>query len=414
MKSSIVIRARVLCGLFIAIASLLLVRLYFVQVVHGAEYQEEGTAQYIQTDPDNAGRGSIYFTTKDGNLVAAAVSLSGYSVAINSKVLANPASAYVKLDTITPIDRGSFMAAVAASSSFTQVAQHIDDAQAASVQALNIPGVIISPDEWREYPGGTLAAQVLGFVGYEGTSTTRVGLYGLEKEYDSTLSESSSGLYVNPFAEIFDNLQDIVTTDPASEQGSIITSIEPNVEQELENVLAQVKSEYNPDFDGGIIMDPKTGEIYAMAMDPTFDPNDYADVSDPSVYQDQLVSGRYEMGSIMKPLTMAAGIDTGAITASSTYDDTGCLTVSGAKVCNFNFHAYGVIPVSTILDLSLNVGASWVATQTGYPAFTRYMYSYGLASSTGIDLPDAVTGNLSNLGEGYGPAVKGSLNLRWR
>lgn len=399
-------RARVLCGLFIAVAALLVVRLYFVQVVHGAEYQEEGTAQYVQTDPDSEGRGTIYFTTKDGDLVAAAVSLSGYSLAINSKLLTNPATAYTELNLITPIDKSTFMADVAnTSSSFATVAQHLDDAQAASIQALNLPGIIISPDEWREYPGGTLAAQVLGFVGYNGTSTTRVGLYGLEKEYNSTLSESSSGLYVNPFAEIFDNIQDIVSTDPSANQGSIITSIEPNVQQELEKVLADVKSQYNPDFDGGIIMDPHTGEIYAMAMDPTFDPNNYAAVSDPSVYQDILVTGRYEMGSIMKPLTMAAGIDSGAITASSTYDDTGCITVSGAKVCNFNFHAYGVIPVGTILDLSLNVGASWVATETGYPTFTRYMNSYGLASSTGIDLPNEITGNLSNLGNGYGPAV---------
>jgi cell division protein FtsI/penicillin-binding protein 2 len=406
MKSSIVVRARILCAFFILIATLLLVRLYFVQVVHGAEYQQEGTAQYVQTDPDSAGRGNIYFTTKSGDLVAAAVSLSGYSIAINPKLLADPASAYGQLNAVAPIDKSTFLSDAAnTSSSFTTVAQHLSDVQAASIQKLNIPGVIISPDEWREYPGGTLASQVLGFVGYNGTSTTRVGLYGLEKEYNSTLSESSSGLYVNPFAEIFANIKDIVSTDPSANQGSIITSIEPNVQQELENILAEVKSQYNPDFDGGIIMDPHTGEIYAMAMDPTFDPNNYSSVASPSVYQDILVTGRYEMGSIMKPLTVAAGIDSGAITASSTYDDTGCITVSGAKVCNFNFHAYGISPVARLLDLSLNVGASWVATQTGYPTFTRYLNSFGLASSTGIDLPNELTGNLSNLGNGHGPAV---------
>jgi stage V sporulation protein D (sporulation-specific penicillin-binding protein) len=253
--------------------------------------------------------------------------------------------------------------------------------------------------------GGTLAAQVLGFVGYNGTSTTRVGLYGLEKEYNSTLSQSSSGLYVNPFAEIFDNIQEIVTNDPSANQGSIITSIEPNVQQELENILAKVKSQYNPDFDGGIIMDPHTGAIYAMAMNPTFDPNNYSSVASPAVYQDILVTGRYEMGSIMKPLTMAAGIDSNAITASSTYNDTGCLTVSGAKVCNFNFHPYGITPVPMVLNLSLNVGASWIATKTTYPVFTRYMKAYGFGTSTGVDLPNELFGNITNLDDGQGPAV---------
>ncbi|HUO55973.1 MAG TPA: penicillin-binding protein 2 [Candidatus Paceibacterota bacterium] len=406
MKSGIILRTRILCGIFIAIALLLIVRLYFVQVVHGDAYQAEGNAQYIQTDPGASGRGEIYFTTKDGQFVAAAVSLSGYSVAINPKVLTDSQKAYTALNAIVPIDEPTFTAAAKnTNSSFIDVADHLDDAQAAQVEALNLSGIIISPQEWREYPGGNLAAQVLGFVGYDGTSTIRVGEYGLEKEYDSTLTQSSSGLYVNPFAEIFANIQDAVSFNPSEHQGSVITTIEPNVQSELQKTLDQIMKQYTPVFDGGIIMNPHTGEIYAMAMDPTFDPNNYSVVSEPSVYKNDLVSGRYELGSIMKPLTMAAGIDSGAITASTTYNDTGCITVSGAQVCNWDFKPRGVIPMGQILDQSLNVGASWVATQTGYPTFTKYMKSYGLGSSTGIDLPDEQIGDLSNLDDGSGPAV---------
>ncbi len=406
MKQNVVIRARVLGGLFIVVALLLIVRLYLVQVVHGTEYKSQGTAQYIQTNPDSASRGSIYFTTKDGALVSAAVSLSGYSIAINPKTLSNPSTAYAKLNVIAPIDRQSFLADAAnTGSSFVSIVDRLSDAQAAAIQKLSIPGVIISPDAWREYPGGTLGAQVLGFVGYDGTSTTRIGEYGLEKQYNSTLAQSSSGLYVNPFAEIFANMQDIVTTDPSAHQGSIITSIEPNVQQELESTLAAIMKDYTPNFDGGIIMDAHTGAIYAMGMDPSFDPNNYSDVPNASVYQNSLVSGRYEMGSIMKPLTMAAGVDSGAVSTSTTYDDTGCITVSNAKVCNYDFKARGVIPVQQILNQSLNVGASWVATHTGYPVFTQYMKAYGFNQKTGIDLPGEVTGNLTNLDDGQGPAV---------
>ena len=406
MKPNVVVRTRFLGGFFILVALLLVTRLYFVQVVHGAEYREEGTAQYIQTDPDTAGRGSIYFTAKDGTLVSAAVSLSGYSIAINPKMLGNPASTYAKLDAIAPIDRPTFMSdAAITSSSFQMITDHLSDAQAAAVQKLNLPGVIISPDEWREYPGNALAAQVLGFVGYDGTSTDRSGEYGLEKQYDDTLAKTNLGLYVNPFAEIFANIQDVVATHPSAQQGDIVTSIEPNVQQELETTLAGIMKQYTPQFDGGIIMDPHTGAIYAMAMDPSFDPNDYSDVPGAGVYQNSLVSGRYEMGSIMKPLTMAAGIDSGAVSTSTTYDDTGCITVSNAKVCNFDFKARGVIPVQFILNQSLNVGASWVATHTGYPTFTRYMKAYGFGEKTGIDLPGEITGNLTNLDDGQGPAV---------
>lgn len=402
---SIVIRARILSAIFIAVALVIVARLYVVQIVRGGSYEQAALGQYIEPDSEGDNRGSIYFTTKDGQLVAAAVSETGYDIAINPGVIANPQKTYQELNAITPIDQGRFNAAMQSSGTYQEVAIHLDASVGPKVQALNIPGVILAADQWREYPGGDLAAQVLGFVGYLGTSTQKVGEYGLEKEYNSTLVEPNSGLYVNPFAEIFANVRDLVAQDPSSQSGSIITSIEPTVQQELQKTLDQIMQQYTPVFDGGIIMDPKTGAIYAMAMDPTFDPNNFAAVSDPIAFQNRLVSGRYELGSIMKPLTMAAGIDSRAITASTTYDDTGCITVSNSKVCNFDFKPRGVIPVPVVLDQSLNVGASWIATQTGYPTFTRYMKSYGLASSTGIDLPDEQVGTLLNLDDGSGPAV---------
>ncbi|HEV3245004.1 MAG TPA: penicillin-binding transpeptidase domain-containing protein, partial [Candidatus Paceibacterota bacterium] len=323
MKSSLRLRTRILSGAFICIALLLIIRLYFVQIVHGASYQAEGMGQYVQPDPSTGGnRGDIYFTTKDGQLVAAAVSETGYSIAVNSQKLIAPETTYDELNAVTPIDKQTFMAAANSNAAFVTVASKIQDGHETKVEALNIPGVIVSDDSWREYPAGELAAEVLGFVGYEGTSTQKVGEYGLEKEYNDTLSESSSGLYVNPFAEIFTNLQDLLTIDPASQHGSIVTSIEPTVEQELTATLQEVMTSYTPQFDGGIIMDPHTGEIIAMAQLPSFNPNNYA-AADPNTYQNILVSGRYEMGSIMKPLTMAAAIDSGAVTPATTYNDTG-------------------------------------------------------------------------------------------
>ncbi len=405
MKASLRSRTRILSGVFILVAFLLVVRLYFVQIVHGAQYQQEGMGQYVQPDPSTGGnRGDIYFTTKGGQLVAAAVSETGYSIAVNPQKLANAQTEYQQLNAVTPVNKGTFMSAANSSLPFVTVASEIQDGNEAKVISLNLPGVVVSDDSWRAYPAGDLAAEVLGFVGYEGTSTQKVGEYGLEKEYNNTLSESSSGLYVNPFAEIFTNLQDLLTTDPTSEHGSIVTSIEPTVEQQLTDTLQQIMTAYHPVFDGGIIMDPHTGEIYAMAQLPSFNPNDYSN-ADPSTFQNRLVSGRYEMGSIMKPLTMAAGIDSGAITASTTYDDTGCATYSGAKVCNYDFKARNIIPVPVVLDQSLNVGAAWIATKTTYPVFTTYMKSYQLGRPTGIDLPDEQTGDLSNLDDGSGPAV---------
>ncbi|HWP61021.1 MAG TPA: penicillin-binding protein 2, partial [Candidatus Paceibacterota bacterium] len=252
--------------------------------------------------------------------------------------------------------------------------------------------------------GGSIASQMLGFVGFEGTSTVRVGEYGLERWYNDTLMSPSAGLYVNPFAEIFTNVQQIADTDPTQEHGSVITSIEPSVQAQLEKELQGVMHDYSAQFDGGIIMDPKTGAIYAIGGEPSYDPNNYGAVDNPLDYQLREVSGRYEMGSIMKPLTMAAGIDSGAVTKNTTYNDTGCITVSTFKVCNYDLKPRGVIPMQQILSQSLNVGASWVATQMGYPTFTKYMKSY-FGQKSGIDLPGEVPADLDNLGNGNAPAV---------
>ena len=111
------------------------------------------------------------------------------------------------------------------------------------------------------------------------------------------------------------------------------------------------------------------------------------------------------MGSIMKPLTMAAALDSGAIEPTSTYDDTGCITRSGKKLCNFDFKARGVIPVQQILSQSLNVGASYLADTMGHPTFTLYIKAYQLDQKTGIDVPGEVPGDLSTLRDGNGPEV---------
>jgi cell division protein FtsI/penicillin-binding protein 2 len=387
-------------------AVLLVARLYFVQIVHGAEYQKDATTQYVEANPDTTDRGNIYFTAKDGGLVSAAVMQTGWRIAIQPKNVTDSVGEYEKLNAVTPIDHDAFFASAAKTTDpYEEVAVHLSDDIADKVRALDLPGVILVSDQWRFYPGRELAAQALGFLGFSGTSTVKVGVYGLEKEWQTTLAETGGSLYVNPFAEIFTNLQDAVTSDPAAREGSIVTSIEPSVQQQLESTLDDVMKTYTPKLAGGIIMDPHTGEIYAIGARPAFDPNTYGAVTDPSVFSDPLVDGRYELGSIMKPLTMAAGIDSGAVTPQSTYDDKGCITVSTYKICNYDLKARGVIPMQQILNQSLNVGASYVATKTGYPTFTKYMKSYGFGERTGIDLPNEVPGDVSPLGNGDLPAV---------
>lgn len=404
MRSSLTFRTRLLSSFFILMAALLIVRLYFVQIIHGNAYQKDAQAQYVEQIPDTINRGNIYFTTKDDQLVAAAVMQSGWRIAIDPENIIDATSTYDRLSALTPIDRSRFFnSAGKRNDPYEEVAYRISDDAANTINSKKIPGVMMVADQWRSYPAGELGSNAVGFVGYQGN--TKVGVYGLEHSYQNTLSEGPAQLYVNPFAEIFTNIESLLTFDPASQKGSIVTSIEPKVQQQLERTLDNVMRTYTPEFAGGIVMDPHTGEIYAIGSRPSFDPNAYNLVTDNSLFSDRLVEGRYELGSIMKPLTMAAGIDSGAITIGTTYDDTGCISVSTYTVCNYDQKARGVIPMQQILSQSLNIGAAWVATKTTYPIFTTYMKAYGFEEKTGVDLPNEVSGDLSPLGDGSGPAV---------
>ena len=399
MRSRFSRRALVLSWIFILGAGFLILRLYFVQIVNGDKYERDALGQYREASPDTENRSDIFFKKKDGGLVAAAVMQTGWRIAIQPKNLTGANEMYEKLNAVLPVDKERFFASAGKENDpYEEIAFRVSDSEAAAVRKLKIPGVILVQDRWRMYPAATLAAHAIGFVGYQGNK--KVGVYGLERYYEDLLSRASTGLYVNPFAEIFTSIESLLAKDPRTEEGDIITSIEPSVEQNLESVLEDIQKAYEPKLAGGIIMNPRTGEIIAMAARPDFNPNTYSTVADHSVFGNPLVEALYEMGSIMKPLTLAAAIDAGAITAGTTYNDEGFIMKSGKKISNFDGKARGVVSMQEVLNQSLNTGASFAEERMGHDAFAKYMYSYGLGEETGIDLPNEVAGNIRAIERG--------------
>jgi cell division protein FtsI/penicillin-binding protein 2 len=191
---------------------------------------------------------------------------------------------------------------------------------------------------------------------------------------------------------------DVTTTgDNLKQEGDIVTTIEPTVQSFFQEVLASTTAKWDADYVGGIIINPTTGEIYAMDTYPTFDPNNTQAEKNIQVFSNRLVEDTYEMGSIIKPLTIAAGIDKGLITAHSTYDDTGSIMVNGKKISNFDGKARGVVDMQQVLSQSLNLGVAHVVRLLGNTQFTDYMYKFGLNEKTGIDLPNEGRNQVKNL-----------------
>lgn len=372
----------------------LILRLFLVQVVNTNEYASKADRQYATPSSNIFDRGSIYFTKKDGSLVAAAAVSAGFKVAIKTNDIVDIEGTYQKLDPYMEITYDTFLLrANKKNDPYEEVALGLTKEQANEIDNLKIPGVSIYKDNWRFYPGGNLSAHTLGFLAYKGDE--KVGQYGLERFYNSTLSKPKDATYVNFFAEVFSNIKDVVLNN--EKQGDVITTIEPSAQHTLEAELGSVFEKYNVDEAGGIIINPKNGEIYAIVGYPNFDLNKFNEVKNPSTYRNIMVEDVLEFGSVIKPLVMAAVIDTGALNEKSTYLDKGVVTVEKKEIYNFDKKGRGLVTMQSVLDQSLNTGMVYAEKTLGHKKFREYMKSYGIGEKTGIDLPNETSGLISNL-----------------
>jgi cell division protein FtsI/penicillin-binding protein 2 len=393
-----VFRIRVITGGILLLALILIGRLYQIQIINQSVYVAKAESQYVHTTQDLYSRGSIYFTTKDGDKVSAASIKSGYLMAFNpanitdKEGVCKQLAEYLTIGHDKCLDRASLEGRT-----YVEVESTLSDEEADKISALNIPGVQLYRNQWRYYPGGSLAARSIGFVGYSDKSENNLhGKYGLERYYDDTLLKERDVMSVNFFAEIFSNLGDMVYRKEKSQSGSIVTTLEPTVSRILDSVLTKAHEKYNSQLTGAIVMDPKTGEIIAMNAVPGFDLNHRA-TSTIEQFQNPLVENLYEFGSTIKALTMAAGIDSGAINRNSTYYDAGYIDLDTFTIKNYDGRGRGTVDMQEVLNQSLNTGVSHIVQKMGKEKFRDYFLKFKLGSETGIDLPNEAFGLVDNL-----------------
>ncbi len=397
MRRDAVTRIRIITGIVLLLMSVLVVRLYYVQLMKGSEYREAGEKQYVHTVQELYNRGSIYFTTKDNEKVSAATIKTGFLLAIDPSKIIDPEQVFSALNAIVPLDHDTFIErAKRSDKTYQEIEKEISNDVAEKIETLNIEGVKLYRNQWRYYPGKSLAGRTIGFIGYDNDSI--VGKYGLERYYNETLMRDSNHLSVNFFAELFSNLGDLVFDASDVTEGDIVTTIEPTVARTLDKVLEDAQAKWHSKITGGIIINPKNGEIIALNVIPSFDLNNRNGVSLED-FQNPLVETVYEMGSIIKPLTVASGLDAGVITPKSTYFDPGCIILSKKTICNYDKRGRGTVPMQEILSQSLNTGVAHIASLLGMERFRNYFYSLKLGSETGIDLPSEGHGLIKNLEE---------------
>lgn len=372
--------------LFLGIGLLLGVRLIHFQVLQHTELKSKAEDEHRRKMPVPARRGDIL--DRDGHPLAITVMYGTVEVvgtqAKPPERVATLLAPLVQMrpEEILPLINPQDPKSVPVKTGLPwAVVSLINEAQ--------VPGVVVRPVPSRHYAEGSLAARVIGLVG-----TDYQGLAGLEHFYDDELA-GKPGLLdteLNTVGQeiILGRKLRVAPTDGAD----LVLTIDRFVQRTAERLLAESVAHNRSTGGSIIVMEPSTGAILASATLPTYDLNDdkrfRPDVT--ALFKSAEVADQYEPGSVLKVLTMAAGLEDGVVTPQATVNDTGLVSVNGLAVRNWNLAGNGVINMTEVLIHSSNIGAQYVASRLGEQRFYDYYSRFGFGKPTGVDLPGEVPG----------------------
>lgn len=267
-----------------------------------------------------------------------------------------------------------------------QLIQQMEDAD-----DFRLSGIAFKPHYQRSYPENSLASNVLGFVTRDGR-----GYFGIEEKYNDLLAG-------NPVQVWVPSDPNKATEIPRVPNGTtLVLTLNRDLQARVESILDEALFEYGAQNGTIIVMNPRNGEILAMATTPRMDLNNYGDyfqLYDDGSQYNRSIGTAYEPGSVMKILTMAAALDAGTVVPETTFVDTGSIQVGGITIQNWNRDAWGQQDMTGCLQHSLNVCMAWISTQMGPQSFYGYMERFGLGHPTGVDLAGEAMGRLKTPGD---------------
>lgn len=279
---------------------------------------------------------------------------------------------------------------------YEPVAKKISEEIKNQIESAELPGINATGQEFRYYPEGNLAANVLGFTGQNANGDLS-GRYGIEGFWDKSLTGKSGFLSgergaLGSLIPLADR-----TLKQAEDGADLLLTIDRNLQYKACQRLREGYDKYKAKSGALILMDPKTGAILAMCSLPDFDPNNYSDVKDMSAYNNTAIFTPYEPGSVFKPIIMSVALDLGLVNPFTTYTDTGERIINGYKIHNALNKSYGLATMTNVLESSINTGMIWVEEKIGQKRFKDYVEKYGFGKKTGIGLNSEGEGDISSL-----------------
>lgn len=357
-----VIRIRVLYGALMFVMVLVGLRLFYLQIIKHDYYRTAALNDQLKQYQIPAQRGTI--EAYSGNTTLPIVlNQQLYVLYADPQYIKNADDAGRKVAQVIGGDEARYAARMKTKGTrYVVLAKKLSPEQSKRLRALKLAGLGTVAQNYRTYPQGVMAAQLLGFVNDEGQ-----GSYGLEEAFNAKLKGTAGELKAItdaagvPLAASKDNVR-----TPAKNGDKLVLTIDLAIQQQVENILEQGMKDSKAEGVSAVVMDPTTGAVKAMANLPSYDPSRYFDVDNASLFQNPAVTNAIEVGSTMKTLTTAAALDQGVIRPETTYYDPASWRVDDFTITNIEEDGgAGTRSVRDILNLSLNTGVTWELMQMG-------------------------------------------------
>lgn len=378
--------ARVI-GLFAVMAlslSALAVRLVLLQVRDGATYEALAMEQRVRRIALPAERGTIF----DRSMHELALSLPAKAVFADPALVQDPAGTAARLAEILEVRTGALRGSLTAESRFEYLARGVDLAVANRVARLDLPGIGFIDEPKRTYPGGALAAQVLGFVGVDGA-----GLAGLELQWDRVLAGRAGRMLVEQDPDGLSIPQGRLELEEPRRGRDLVLTVDKDLQYFTERALAGAVEENGALGGTVIVLDPSTGDVLAMATNPAFDANAFTDAP-AFVTRNRGVTDVYEPGSVNKVITAAAALEEGVMGIRERLWVPPRYLVGDKVFTEAHPRPAMSMTLTDIIAKSSNIGTIMTAQRLGRERLDDYLRDFGFGVETGIRFPGESDGIL--------------------
>jgi cell division protein FtsI (penicillin-binding protein 3) len=349
-------------------------RLAWLMIVKRGELAQMAERQYSRTVVLQATRGAIV----DRHGAPLATSMPAESLFAQPRAVGDPVRVAARLAPILDVPPRELHAALTSSRSFVWLKRKLPPGDAGRVRALGEPGLGFLDEPMRLYPNRELAAQVVGFEGADG------GLEGIERAWNDALAGTPGKAIVGRDALGREVVTQHVLATPAPGRGVMLTidkTIQYLAEREIDAAYRRTRSKAAM----ALVADPRTGDILALAIRPTFNPNAFLDVPSKDVWRNRAITDPFEPGSTFKVILAAAALEEGVVRPDDRiYAENGQLTI--AKTVIHDWKKFGWLTFTEVLQNSSNVGSMKVGMALGRERYHKYMAAFGFGAPTGVGL----------------------------